>query len=129
MVKEEKEEKEEKTNVWSIDELVALTDEVATGEVEYRGKCLNFQYCELTESEEPKFGKVSDKISEDEKFDLYAKLGGQRVLGMILKANDKNPEGATITKDSWPLLPTTLRYMISNEIMGVQGEAAENFQT
>ena len=123
MVKEEKE-----NSVWTIDELVALTDEVATGQVEYRGKGLSFQYCELTEAEEPKFGKVDEKMSEEDKYDFYAKLGGQRVLGMITKANEKNPDGATITKDSWSLLPTTLRYMISNEIMGVQGEVAENFQ-
>jgi len=125
MVKEEKEQQ----NVWTIDELVALTDDVQQSEVEYKGKSLAFQYCELTESEEPKFGKIGDGMTEDAKFDLYAKLGSQRVLGMILKANEKNPDGATVNKDSWPMLPTTLRYMISNEIMGVQDEAAENFQT
>ena len=126
MVKEEKE--KEETNVWSIDELVALTDDVQQQEVEYKGKLFTFQYCELTESEEPKFGRIGDELSEEAKFDLYAKLGSKRVLGMILKANDKNPDGATVNKDSWPKLPTTLRYLISNEIMGVQGEAAENFQ-
>ena len=123
-----KKEKEEEQNVWSIDELVALTDEVQHHEVEYKGKTLAFQYCELTESEEPKFGRIGDEMSEDAKFDLYAKLGSQRVLGMILKANDKNPDGATVNKDSWPKLPTTLRYMLSNEIMGIKNEAEENFQ-
>ena len=124
MVKEEKEE----NNVWTIDELVALTDDVQHGTVEYKGKDFKYQYCELTESEEPKFGKVTDKMSEEDKFELYAKLGGKRVLNMILKANDKNPEGTTINKEAWPLLPTTLRYMLSNEIMGIQNEAEENFQ-
>ncbi len=94
MVKEEKEE----NNVWTIDELVALTDDVQHGTVEYKGKDFKYQYCELTESEEPKFGKVTDKMSEEDKFELYAKLGGKRVLNMILKANDKNPEGTTINE-------------------------------
>ena len=39
---------------WNIDELVALTDKVQTGEVDYNEKKLKFQYCELTEGEEPK---------------------------------------------------------------------------
>ena len=34
---------------WNIDELVALTDEVQTSEIEYNGKQLKIQYCELTE--------------------------------------------------------------------------------
>jgi len=124
MVKEEK----EQNNVWTIDELVALTDDVQHGTVEYKGKDFKYQYCELTESEEPKFGKVKENMSEDDKFELYAKIGGKRVLSMILKANEKNPEGTTIHEDAWPLLPTTLRYMLSNEIMGIQNEAEENFQ-
>ena len=42
-------------DVWTIEELVALADEVQNGEVEYRGKTVNFQFCELTEAEDPKF--------------------------------------------------------------------------
>ena len=41
-------------NVWTIDELVALTDEIQTGKTEYNGKDFLFHYCELTEAEEPK---------------------------------------------------------------------------
>jgi hypothetical protein len=36
---------------WSMDELVALTDEVQNGEVEFRGKTVTFQFCELAEKE------------------------------------------------------------------------------
>ena len=126
MVKEEK--AKAKDNAWTIEELVSLTDKVQTGEVDYKGKVFNYQYCELTESEEPKgFAKMTN-VSEDEKFEAYAKLGSQRVLAMILKANEKNPDGATIVEESWGLLPTTLRYLVSNEIMGVQEETVENFQ-
>ena len=32
-------------SVWSIDDLVALTDEVQKGECEYRGKTFRYQYC------------------------------------------------------------------------------------
>ena len=45
--------------IWSMDELVALTDEVQKEQVEYRGKVVEFQFCELTEKEEPKFTGVS----------------------------------------------------------------------
>jgi hypothetical protein len=47
---------------------------------------------------------------------------------MLLKANDKNPDGPVITEKQWALLPTTLRYAISNKIVGIQDEQAENFR-
>ena len=34
---------------WSMDELVALTDEVTINEIVFRGRLMEFQYCELTE--------------------------------------------------------------------------------
>ena len=50
-----KEEIENVDNVWTIDELVALTDKVQTEELDFRGKKFSFHFCELVESEEPKF--------------------------------------------------------------------------
>ena len=48
------EEKQEKPEVWTIEELVAMTETVQNAEIEYAGKVLPIQWCELTESEEPK---------------------------------------------------------------------------
>ena len=45
---------EKKMKSWSMDELIALTNEVQTEELEYKGKTVNIQWCELVESEEPK---------------------------------------------------------------------------
>ena len=87
--------------VWSMEELVALTDEVQQEIIEYRGKEVKFQFCELTESEEPKFTNLGPDSSEDEKMAMYQELGSQRCVKMILKANEKNPEGITITEEHW----------------------------
>jgi len=113
--------------LWSMEELVALTDEVQQETIEYRGKEVKFQFCELTESEEPKFTNLDADSSEDEKMAMYQELGSQRCVKMILKANEKNPEGTTITEEYWKELPTTLRYGIANKIMGVEGVVKENF--
>ena len=55
--------------------------------------------------------------TEEEQNSHFAKLAAARVEAMISKANEKNPEGALITKESWTKLPTTLRWNISNTIM------------
>ena len=52
--------------IWSMDELVALTDEVQTAEVDFRDGTVEFQFCELTEKEEPKFTGMSDDLSEED---------------------------------------------------------------
>ena len=114
--------------IWSMDELVALTDEVQEDEVEYRDGMVPFQYCELTEKEEPKFTGVGDDLPEEEKLALYQEIGSKRVVSMLLKANEKNPEGPVITEEQWALLPTTLRYAISNRILGVEEEIRESFR-
>jgi len=125
MVKKE----ENVDNVWTIDELVALTDKVQEKEIDFRGKKFSFHFCELVEKEEPKFTMKEKFGSESEKMEYYAEIGGQRVLRMIEKANEKNPDGALIGKESWGLLPTTLRYQISNEVMGVESEVKDSFST
>ena len=104
--------------VWNIDELVALTDEVQTGTTEYNGKDFVFQYCELTEGEEPKLKFPSEGASQDEQNEAYKEIGQTRILAMLLKANDKNPDGTTITEENWPKIPSTVRWGISNYILG-----------
>ena len=46
---------------------------------------------------------------------------------MIAKADEKNPDGPCVTEDQWKLLPTTLRYQITNKILGIESEVKENF--
>ena len=81
--------------IWSMDELVALTDEVQIDEVVFRDKLVEFQFCELVEAEEPKL-KSQDGMSEEEKMGYYQELGSQRVFKMIEKANEKNPDDIVI---------------------------------
>ena len=128
MTEEEiQEEEEETTEMWSMDDLIALTDEVQQAKVDFRGKTVKYQFCELVEKEEPKFKPVPDTASEEQKMAMYTELGSKRILAMIEKANEKNPEGPCITEEHWGLLPTTLRYQISNDIMGIEQESRENF--
>ena len=49
--------------VWSMDDLIALTDEVQEEELEYRGKLVKFQFCELKEAEEPNFKNLGPNTS------------------------------------------------------------------
>lgn len=114
--------------IWSMDELVALTDEVQKEQVEFRGKVVEFQFCELTEKEEPKFTGLSEELPEEEKMAMYQEIGSNRVMKMLQKANEKAPEGPVITEEQWALLPTTLRYNITNKILGVEDDAKANFR-
>ena len=127
MTEEEIKTEEETTETWTMDDLVALTDEVQDGDVDYRGKKVKFQFCELIEKEEPKFKPIGENASEEDKMAFYTRVGSDRIQAMITKANEKNTEGASINTDNWPLLPTTLRYTISNHIMGIEQESRENF--
>ena len=116
-------------SVWSIEDLVALTDKVQKGECEYRGKTFRYQYCELTEKEEPKTLPIDDNASEDDKADWYAKVGAERIIAMIKKANDKNPEDITLTDENWSKLPITLRYNVMSDILSISKEDTQNFPT
>jgi hypothetical protein len=113
---------------WNIDELVALTTEVQTGEVEYNGKVLNYQYCELTEGEEPKFELPASDAGEDESNAAYQKIGQARIVAMIEKANKMNPEGATVSKENWGSLPSTVRWGLSNAVLNVGGGDDASFR-
>jgi hypothetical protein len=97
---------EKAKEVWTIDDLVALTETVQSAEVEYQGKLLPIQWCELTESEEPKIAQL-------------------RVGKMISKANTMNPDNITLTDETWIKLPTTIRWQVSGKILG--GETSEDF--
>jgi len=77
--------------VWTMEELVALTDEVQTEELEFRGKKVKFQFCELTESEEPKMKMPDESLPEEEKMAIYQEIGANRVKKMLEKANAKKP--------------------------------------
>ena len=103
---------------WSMEDLIALTDEVQSEDMEYKGKTVKIQWCELIEAEEPKMAIPSDDTPEDEKNEYYTQLAGKKVMKMIEKANDKNPDGAFLTPDVWSKLPTTLKYQVSAKIMG-----------
>ena len=112
--------------MWSMDDLIGLTDKVQTEEIEYRKKTMAFQFCELAEKEEPKMSKNKFK-NDEEQNEYFQKLGSERVIKMIEKANEKNPEGTTLTKDHWEVLPTTLKYTIANKVIGLESNQAENF--
>ena len=113
--------------MWTMDDLMSLTDKVQNEEIEYRGKFLNIQFCELTEEEEPTGAFRDDFETEEARMSHYQELGTKRVLLMIEKDNEKNPDGATLNEESWTKLPTTLRYQIANKIMGINAEVKENF--
>ena len=119
----------EDANVWTIEELVKLTDQVQTGKVTYRGNDFHFQFCELAEKEEPNLKAIPETASDQEKQDWATEAGTERILAMIKKANDKNPDGITLTDENWATVPVTLRYQITSEILSYQQEVTENFIT
>ena len=119
---------EKKKEIWTIDELVELTEKVQTDSVTYLEKELPIQWCDLVESEEPKVDLAAvDSADETKKQEIFAKFGTERVLAMIEKANSKNPEGATITRDSWEKIPATIRWQLSGSILGNK-DSGENFR-
>tara|TARA_Y100001963_G_scaffold158594_1_gene258785 strand:+ start:2475 stop:2825 length:351 start_codon:yes stop_codon:yes gene_type:complete len=108
--------------VWSMEDLISLTDEVQTEEMEYKGKTVNLQWCELVESEEPKMAMPSEDAPEEEKNSYYQSIANEKIVKMIEKANEKNPDGAFITGEVWSKLPTTLKYKLSAKVMGTEAE-------
>jgi hypothetical protein len=123
--KKEKEMTEEEKQVWTIDELVAMTETVQTADIEYLGKVLPIQWCELTESEEPKMAIPDDDTPSEEVSEYYKGLAQERVAKMITKGNKLAPDSVTLTEDSWDKLPTTIRWNISGKILS--GDTAQDF--
>ena len=109
---------EEKKEYWSIEELVQLTETVQEEEFDYKGKSIKFQWCELSESEEPKMLVIDDSMPEEERNEKYMELGRERTMKMMQKADEKNPDGASLVA-VWDKLPTNLKFQVSNVIMGV----------
>tara|TARA_B100000287_G_scaffold382631_1_gene387879 strand:- start:255 stop:614 length:360 start_codon:yes stop_codon:yes gene_type:complete len=114
----------EEKEMWSVDELVAMVDEVQTAEIEYAGKALKIQWCELVEAEEPKMAMPDDSAPSEEQTEYYKQLAGARCLKMIEKANEKSPETTSLNAENWEKLPTTLRWQLSSKILG---QTNENF--
>jgi len=108
--------------VWSMEDLLSLTDEVQTEEMEYKGKTVNLQFCELVESEEPKMAMPSEDAPEEDKNAYYASIANEKIIKMIEKANEKNPDGAFITGEVWSKLPTSLKYKLSAKVMGTEAD-------
>jgi len=112
----------EEKQAWSIDELVKMTETVQSAEIEYAGKVLNIQWCELVESEEPKISVPEENTPEDEVTEHYKDLAQQRVSKMIDKANELNPDGITLTSESYAKIPTTIKWAISGKILGGESD-------
>ena len=112
----------EEKEMWTIDELVKMTSEVQHKEIMWAGKALKVQWCELTESEEPKMKLPDDTAPSEEQTEYYKELAGERVLAMIEKANEKSPDTTTIKSSNWASLPTTLRWNVSGIILGTSNE-------
>ena len=117
---------EEAKEMWTIEELVGMTEQVQKKEITWQGKNLSVQWCELVESEEPKLNLPDDDMPEEEQTEYYKKVANERVLCMIDKANSKDTEAVTITRENWGSLPTTLRWNISSMVLGT---GSENFTT
>ena len=113
---------ESKVEMWSMDDLIALTDEIQSEELEYKGKSVTIQWCELVESEEHKMVIPDEGESEEQKNAYYTELANKKILKMIEKANEKNPDGTFIDSEVWSKIPTSLKYRISAKVMGTETE-------
>ena len=114
----------ENKEMWTIEELTSLTTTVQSAEIEYQGKVLPIQWCELTESEEPKMSMAPEGVDENQH---YAEIASERMLAMINKANNLNPDAKTLDESSWKLLPTTLRWSITNTVMQTKDSNQTDF--
>ena len=115
---------EKEKQYWSIEELAELTEQVQEAELEYKGKTIKFQWCELSESEEPKILLVDESMSDEEKNLQYMEMGRERTLLMMSKADEKNPDGPSMTP-VWEKIPSSLKYQITNVMLGVTSDPNE----
>jgi len=118
---------EEEKQVWTIDQLVAMTETVQSVDIEYNGKVLPVQWCELTEGEEPKMAVPDEDTPAEEVSEYYKSLAQERVSKMLDKANKLAPDTITLTPETWEKLPTTIRWSISGKILS--GDASQDFTT
>ena len=107
-------------DTWTIDELKALTSEVSSETISYRGKDVNIQWCELTEAEEPKMDIPDDSATDEDKNAAYQKIGVAKVKAMLEKGDTMNPDDSNGLVAIWEELPTTLRYQLTAKVLGAQ---------
>lgn len=109
---------EEAKEYWTLEDLESLTETVQEAEVEHQGKYFPVKWCELVESEEPKFN-LDEDLPEEEKQEHYMRLGKERCLSMIAKATKMDDDYKGISLEQWGKLPSTLKFKIQNTLMGV----------
>tara|TARA_R110002153_G_scaffold12982_1_gene48426 strand:+ start:75 stop:428 length:354 start_codon:yes stop_codon:yes gene_type:complete len=109
----------EEKQYWSVDELESLTETVQEAEIKYQDKLIKISWCELTESEEPKALAIDDNLSEEERNQAYLELAKERVSAMLLKAQEKKPDDSVLPASVFGKIPTTLKFLLSNKILGV----------
>ena len=110
---------EEAKEYWTLEDLESLTETVQKAEIEHQGKYFEFKWCELVESEEPKY-ELDENKSEEEKNAYYMNLGKERCLKMIEKAVEKDSDYEGISFEQWSKLPSALKYKVQNHMMGVK---------
>lgn len=110
---------EEEKQYWTVDELESLTETVQETELEYQGKHIKVAWCELTESEEPKTLAVDETLTEEERNQLYLDLARERVAAMMGKAQERQPNKEVLPIAVFDKLPTTIKFLISNKVLGV----------
>ena len=110
---------EEEKQYWSVEELESLTETVQEAEIDYQGKMIKISWCELTESEEPKNLAIDENLSEEERNKEFLELARERCKAMMIKAQDKKPDDSILSVDVFTKLPTSLKFLISNRVLGV----------
>ena len=109
---------EEAKEYWTLEDLESLTETVQEGEVEHQGKYFGFKWCELVESEEPKYD-LDESMSEEDKQQYYMDLGKERCLKMVAKAAEKDSDYLGISLEQWSKLPSSMKFKVQNVMMGV----------
>jgi len=72
---------------------------------------------------------LPETATDQQRQDWATQTGTERIIAMIEKANEKNPDGVTLTKENWSQVPITLRYQITSDILSYHQEISENFTT
>ena len=110
---------EEEKQYWTVDEVESLTETVQEAEIEYQGKMIKVSWCELTESEEPKSLSIDESLSEEERNQEFLELARNRTVAMMEKAQVKSPDKKVLSPEVFHKLPTTVKFTVSNKILGV----------
>ena len=73
----------------------------------------------MTESEEPKSLSIDETLSEKERNEEFLDLARQRTMAMMKKAQEKQPDEKVLSAEVFEKLPTSLKFLVSNKILGV----------